>query len=84
MRKKTLAFVFAAAVLVAMAVPLFGGVGTAEAIVHGSTPIIDAGAVGASEGSAGGTAAIPVLTDQSNPAPEPPMPSQAGTTLPTP
>ena len=31
MRKKILGFVFAAAVLMAMAVPLFGGVGTASA-----------------------------------------------------
>ncbi len=31
MRKKTLAFVFAAAVLMAMAIPLFGGAGTAFA-----------------------------------------------------
>ncbi len=31
MRKKILAFVFAAALLVAMAVPLFGSVGTASA-----------------------------------------------------
>ncbi len=35
MRKKILAFVFAAALLVAIAVPLFGGVGTASAQVHG-------------------------------------------------
>ena len=34
MRKKILAFVFAAALLVAMAVPLFGGGGTAEAAIH--------------------------------------------------
>ena len=32
MRKKILAFVFAAAVLMAMAVPLFGGIGTAQAV----------------------------------------------------
>ena len=36
MRKKILAFVFAAAVLMAMAVPLFGGVGTASA--HSTNP----------------------------------------------
>ena len=34
MRKKILAFVFAAALLVAMAVPLFVNQGTAEATVH--------------------------------------------------
>jgi len=33
-RKKILAFVFAAAVLAALAVPLFGGGGTAEATIH--------------------------------------------------
>ncbi len=33
MRKKILAFVFAAAVLIATAVPVFGGVGTAVASV---------------------------------------------------
>jgi len=40
MRKKTLTFVFAAAVLAAMAVPLFGGGGTVEAHVHGITPLL--------------------------------------------
>ncbi len=40
MRRKTLVFVFAAALLAAMAVPLFGGGGTAEAHVHGITPLL--------------------------------------------
>ena len=38
MRKKILAFVFTAALLVAMAVPLFGGGGTAQAIVDPVVP----------------------------------------------
>ena len=41
MRKKILGFVFAATLLVAMAVPLFG-TGTAEAIVHPAVPICNA------------------------------------------
>ncbi len=40
MGKKILGFVFAAAVLVAMAVPLFGGATQAEAHVHGITPLL--------------------------------------------
>jgi len=40
MYKKIVAFVFAAALLVAMAVPLFSGVGTASAHVHGITPLL--------------------------------------------
>ena len=40
MRKKILAFVFAAALLVALAVPLFSSVGTASAHVHGITPLL--------------------------------------------
>lgn len=44
MRKKILALVFAAALLVAMAVPLFGG-STAEAHVHGITPLLQLGCV---------------------------------------
>ena len=38
MWKKILSFVFASALLVALAVPLFGGVGTAEADPLGSCP----------------------------------------------
>ena len=53
MRKKILAFVFAAALLVALAVPLFGGVGTAQAIVHPVTPSNDC-----SGGEGGGGEAI--------------------------
>jgi hypothetical protein len=62
------------AVVAALAVPA-----AAWAIVHGSTPIRCVGAVDASGGSAGGFAAAPVLTDPDNPAPNPPMPSRAGT-----
>jgi hypothetical protein len=62
------------AVIAALALPT-----AAWAIVHGSTPIICVGAASASGGSAGGVAAAPVLTDPDNPAPDPPMPSQAGT-----
>ncbi|MCH8920933.1 MAG: hypothetical protein IIA23_09580 [Chloroflexi bacterium] len=57
MRKKIMASVFVVALLVAMAVPLFGS-GTAQAIVHPVTPITCNGAVGASGGAAGGAAAI--------------------------
>ena len=39
MRKKLLGFVFAAGLLVALAVPLFGSVGTVSAHVHGITPL---------------------------------------------
>ena len=60
MRKKILGFVFAAALLVAMAVPLFGGGGTAEAIVNPNVPI-DCGNANSS-GAAGGDAAGPTLT----------------------
>ena len=52
MRKKILAFVFAAAVLMAMAVPLFGGVGTAEAILNPNVPI-DCGNANSSEAAGG-------------------------------
>ena len=60
-------------VIAALALPA-----AALAIVHGSTPIRCVGAVDASDGSAGGSAAAPVLTDPDNPAPNPPMPSRAG------
>ena len=40
MRKRILAFVFVAALLMALAVPLFSGVGTASAHVHGITPLL--------------------------------------------
>ena len=42
MRKKILAFVFGAALLVAMAVPLFGSVGTASADRSASCPAVEA------------------------------------------
>ncbi len=45
MRKKILAFVFAAALLMALAVPLLGSVGTASAHVHGITPLLSLGCV---------------------------------------
>ena len=62
MRKRILAIVFAAALLVAMAVPQFGGSGTAEAVVHPVVPICNALAQGS---AAGGGPAFP-------------LPSQAG------
>ncbi len=66
MRKKMLAFVFAAALLVAMAVPMFGGVGTAEAIVDPATPLSCANnpAKAKSGGAAGGAAAIGSVNDE--------------------
>lgn len=42
MRKKASAFLFAAALLAAAAVPVFGG-GAAEAHVHGITPLLELG-----------------------------------------
>ena len=42
MRKKILAFVFAAALLAAMAVPLFGSVGSASAARSASCPAVTA------------------------------------------
>ena len=64
MRKKILAFLFAAALLVALALPLFGGVGTAPAFakVHG---VSQAGCgkstnSGATQSSSTLTALIPV------------------------
>ncbi len=41
MHKRILAFVFAAALLAALALPLFGSGGTAEAHVHGITPLLE-------------------------------------------
>ena len=41
MRKRILAFVFATAFMLGMAVPLFGA-GTAEAIVHPAVPLCNA------------------------------------------
>ena len=69
MRKKILAFVFAAALLIAMAVPLFGGAGTALAgnpnlAGRGNTPA-DAGAAmdlcdaGIAEGAAHSPDGVP-------------------------
>ena len=53
MRKKILAFVFAAALLVAMATPLFGGVGTALAINDGKAPGDDCSGQASAIGTAG-------------------------------
>ena len=69
MRRMTVLVVVAALALLALA-------GSAQAIVHGTAPIICAGAVSASVGKAGGVAALPALTDSLNPAPDPPMPAQ--------
>ena len=69
MRRVTLLVIIAVFGILALA-------GSAQAIVHGATPIICAGAVAASGGAAEGFAAVPVLTDPSNPAPNPPMPGQ--------
>ena len=56
MRKKILAFVFAVALLVAMAVPLFGGASSAEAIVDGFTPVeCSGGSGGGGQAVSGGT-----------------------------
>ena len=57
MRKKILGFVFAMALLVALAVPVFGGVGTAEAVVHPAVPIDCA--VGDSAGGRGPEGGLP-------------------------
>lgn len=46
----------------------------ALAIVHATTPIIEAGAVGASGGAAGGVAAFDNVSE--TPAPGPPMPAE--------
>ena len=55
MRTRILGFLFATALLVALAIPVFGGVGTAEAIVHGAVPICNAVGDGAGgEGPEGG------------------------------
>ncbi len=66
MGRKILAFVFAAALLVAMAVPLFGGVGSAHAIVDPATPISCAGVPAKAEsgGNAGGAAAVGSVNDE--------------------
>ena len=53
MRKKILGFVFAAALLAALAVPLFGGAGTAQAGNFGSVDTPGAGCVAVA--NAGGT-----------------------------
>ena len=53
MRKRILAFVFGAALLVALALPLFGGVGTAQAIVDPVTPSDEC-----SDGNGGGGQAV--------------------------
>jgi hypothetical protein len=71
--------------LLALAVTGLFAAGTASpayAIVHAVTPIVDAGAVDASGGAAGGLAALSAVSD--TPAPGPPMPAQAPTELPTP
>ena len=65
MRKKILAFVFAAPLLMALAVPLLGGVGTASAQVHAISQAscgasVNAGATQSSDTTPGGPGMGPI------------------------
>ncbi len=66
MRKKLLAIVFAAALLVALAVPVFGGAGNALAHVH---PTVPANECAATADGPGNEAA-----PQNSPTADPPLP----------
>ena len=66
MRKKIMAFVFAAALLMALALPLFGGASSAEAIVDGFTPVECSGGAGGggaanTEGTIGESSITPLV-----------------------
>ena len=69
MRKKIMAFVFAGALVMALAVPLFGSVGTTQAIVHPGVPIcVGWNASGHAAGGAAAAGKVPLVGGTPRPA----------------